>query len=159
MTGGDLLVLPTPNPDQIGLFQQGKIDAVWTVEPWVTRLEQEAGGKVFLEQSDAITTVLVGTVEFLRAHPDLAEKFRTAHAELTAWINAHPAEAQSLVRAGLAATLHRDPSAPLVAGAWRRLRFTDRVEPARFASLVADAQSVGFLRNAISLDRLFSGQP
>src|SRR4029077_19468566 len=37
--GGDAQVLPTQNPDQLSLFQEKKIDAVWTVEPWVSRLE------------------------------------------------------------------------------------------------------------------------
>src|SRR4026209_1545135 len=45
-TGGEASVIPTPNPDQLTLFQQKKVDAVWTVEPWVSRLESEAGGKV-----------------------------------------------------------------------------------------------------------------
>ena len=36
-TGGDALVIPTSNPDQLALFQKGGVDAVWTVEPWVTR--------------------------------------------------------------------------------------------------------------------------
>ena len=49
-TGGDAQVLPTPNPDQLSLFVQQKIDAAWTVEPWVSRLERDAGGKIFLEE-------------------------------------------------------------------------------------------------------------
>jgi NitT/TauT family transport system substrate-binding protein len=152
-------VLPTENPDQLGLFQRHEIDAAWTVEPWVSRLEIEAGGHVFLEQNDAVTTVLVASVKFLRTHPGLAERFRAAHTELTAWINANPSEAQALVRTGLAAETKREMSAALVASAWHRLRFTDRTSPEQFASLVKDAQSVGFLRNAIPLDRLFSGTP
>src|ERR1700756_1445532 len=36
--GGDARVLPTQNPDQISLFKQKKVDAVWTVEPWASRL-------------------------------------------------------------------------------------------------------------------------
>jgi NitT/TauT family transport system substrate-binding protein len=43
--GGDAQVLPTQNADQLAMFQQKKIDGVWTVEPWVSRLEMEAGGK------------------------------------------------------------------------------------------------------------------
>ena len=159
LTGGDVLVLPTSNPDQLGLFENGKIDAVWTVEPWVSRLEQTAGGHVYLEQSDAITTVLVSTVHLLKTHPALAEKFRLAHVELTAWINAHPKEAQALVVAGLSAQMHRAQPASQVESAWKRLHFTDSADPARFASLVSDAQCVGFLRNAIPLDRLFSRLP
>ena len=158
-TGGDVLVVPTANPDQLAALTSNRADAVWTVEPWVSRLEREAGGRVFLEQGDAVTTLLVSSVRFLREHPDLAAQFRAAHVELTQWINAHPAEAENLVRAGLRATVGRDVSAELVASAWRRLRFTSQLEPSQIAGLVADAQGAGFLRDAIPLDRLFSGKP
>src|SRR6202008_2621921 len=69
--GGDAQVIPTQNPDQLALFQQKKVDAVWTVEPWVSRLESEAGGKVLVEDSDTATTVLVSSVAFLGGHRDL----------------------------------------------------------------------------------------
>ena len=159
MTGGDVLVLPTQNPDQLALFQRHQIDAVWTVEPWVSRLETEAGGKVYLEQTDAITTILVSSVRLLRTHPALAMKFLAAHAELTAWISSHPDEAKATVRTALTKETKHDMPAALVDGAWRRLRFTDQVSPDRFAALVRDAQGVGFLRDAIPLDRLFSHAP
>lgn len=158
-TGGDVFVLPTANPDQLALLKTGRIDAVWTVEPWVSRLEQEADGKVLLEQADVVTTLLVSSVQFLRVHPDLAQKFRAAHVELTEWIHTHPEEARATVRAGLSADTRREFPASLVASAWPRLRFTSDLKPEQIAGLVADAQSVGFLRDAISLDRLFSGKP
>jgi NitT/TauT family transport system substrate-binding protein len=159
LTGGDVFVLPTANPDQLGLFQQGRLDAVWTVEPWVSRLELEAGGKALLEQPDAITTILVTSVKFLRTQPALVAKFKAAHLGLTDWINAHPDEARERVRAGLSAETKREISAVLVASAWKRLTFTGEVAQPRFDALVKEAQSVGFLRNAIPLDRLFSTQP
>ena len=159
LTGGDVLVVPTANADQLGLFQQGQVDGVWTVEPWVTRLETEAGGKVLLEQTDAVTTVLVASVKLLKDRPELAEKFRAAHLELTTWVGTHPTEAQAVVRTALGAEMKHEVSAALVAGAWRRLRFTGQVAQAQFEILVTDAQSVGFLRNAIPLDRLFSRKP
>src|SRR5205085_12143373 len=46
--GADAKVLPTQNLDQLGLFRCKKLDAVWTVEPWLSRLEQEASGKVIV---------------------------------------------------------------------------------------------------------------
>ena len=157
--GGDVAVLPVANADQLPLFQEGRVAGVWTVEPWVSRLEMNAGGRIFLQQDDAVTTILVSSVKLLRAHPELAEKFRAAHTELTAWINAHPADAQKLVNAGLTAATGRPMPAALIASSWHRLHFTDQVSPARFDALVADAQSVGFLRDAIPLDRLFSQKP
>lgn len=158
-TGGEVLVVPTTNPDQLALFQQGRLDAVWTVEPWVSRLELEAGGKIFVDQADAVTTLLASSVKLLKTRRDLADKFRSAHAELTAWINAHSTEAQDLVRAALGAEMKREMPAAIAVGAWRRLRFTDQVAQAQFEALVRDAQDVGYLRNAIPLDRLFSGRP
>lgn len=159
LTGGDAAVLPTANPDQLQLFRQGKLDAVWTVEPWVSRLELEAGAKIYLEQGDAVTTVLVSSVKFLKTRPALAGKFRAAHVELTAWLNAQSDEARAIVRAGLTAETRRDMPAVIIAAAWRRLKFTEQVSQAQFDALVADAQSVGFLRQAIPLTRLFSRQP
>ncbi|MFM8618017.1 MAG: ABC transporter substrate-binding protein [Opitutaceae bacterium] len=155
LTGGDVSVLPAANPDLLQLFTQRRIDAAWTVEPWVSRLEQEAGGRVFLEQNDAITTVLVASARFLSRHPAIAERFQRAHVELTAWINAHPGEAMELTRAGLTAEIRREVAPALIASAWKRLRFTAEVEPARFAALVEDARSVGLLRRSIPLERLF----
>jgi NitT/TauT family transport system substrate-binding protein len=159
LTGGEVLVLPTANPEQLSLFQQGKLDAVWTVEPWVSRLELEAKGRVFLEQPDAVTTVLVSSVKFLKAHPALVAKFKAAHQELTTWLNEHPDEARARVRAGLSAEMRREMSAAIVASAWGRLKFSDEVTQKQFEALVTEAQSVGFLRNAIPLDRMFSAQP
>jgi NitT/TauT family transport system substrate-binding protein len=158
-TGGDVSVLPTANPDQLPLFQQGRLDAVWTVEPWVSRLELEADGKIFLEQSDAVTTVLVTRVGFLQEHPQLVAKFKAAHAELTVWLNSHPAEARAKVRAGLSAEMKREMSNAIVTSAWKRLKFSNDVTQGQFELLVVEAQAAGFLRNAIPLDRLFSGQP
>jgi NitT/TauT family transport system substrate-binding protein len=158
-TGGDVFVLPTANPDQLALFTSGQIDAVWTVEPWVSRLEREAGGRVFLEQPDVVTTLLVSSVRLLKEHPELAQKFRAAHGELTEWIAAHGAEARALVCAGLSADTHRAFPPALVESAWRRLHFTPEVKAEQVAGLVKDAQGVGFLPNAIPLDRMFSGTP
>jgi NitT/TauT family transport system substrate-binding protein len=155
LTGGDVNVLPAANPDLLQLFAQGRIDAAWTVEPWVSRLEREAGGRVFLEQADAITTVLAASARFLAANPDLAERFRRAHLELTNWIAAHPAEAMETVRSGLTAETRREVAPELVAASWKRLRFTGEVDPTRFAALMADAREIGLLPRSIPLDRLF----
>ncbi len=159
LTGGDVKVLPTSNPDQLNLLAASRIDAVWTVEPWVSRLETEAGGRVFLEQPEAVTTLLVSSVKFLRARPILAAKFRAAHLELTTWINDHPDEAREQVRVGLTHAMQREIPASLVAHAWPRIRFTAELTPERLQRFVTDARSVGFLPDAIALDRLFAPFP
>jgi NitT/TauT family transport system substrate-binding protein len=151
--GGDVSVLPTANPDQLALFQQGKIDAVWTVEPWVSRIEREAGGKVYYEQKDAVTTILVSSTKLLRDQPDLVKKFTQAHRELTDWINAHPAEAQALVQRGLSEEVKREIKLELVVASWQRLVFRSDLSLSSIENLVADARQLGFIRGEVSLNR------
>ena len=103
-----MTVFPTANPDQLALFQNGGVDAVWTVEPWVTRLERDAKAHVFLEDKDSITTWLVSSVKFLRDRRELAKKVADANAELTKWIQQNPAEAQKLLVQELKAETRAD---------------------------------------------------
>jgi len=153
-TGGDAHVVPTANPDQLSLFKNKQLDAVWTVEPWVSRLESEAGGKLLVEEKEAITTVLVSSAEFLAQRRDLAKRFVEAHRELTAWIGQNPDEAQRMAREELQASFRVEMPPELVARAWSRMTITADTTPAAFQSFMTSAQQVGFLRGAPDLSRL-----
>jgi NitT/TauT family transport system substrate-binding protein len=153
-TGGDAQVLPTANPDQLGLFQRKQVDAVWTVEPWVSRLELEAGGKVLVEEKDAVTTVLAASAKFLAARRDLVRRFVKVHRELTEWISENPDEAQRMIRDELRAQTRTDVTAELVARAWQRMTLTSETSLAAFQSMLSGAQQAGFLRTVPELTRL-----
>ncbi len=153
-TGGDAFIVPTPNPDQLSLFQQKKLDAVWTVEPWVSRLERDAGGKILLEQSKDSITVLVSSVKLLKTKRELAKKFAQAHRELTEWIIAHPVEARQMVQQELAAETQAKVSAELIAQAWTRIGLTTETSLDEYRQFVANAQRAGFIRTAPDLSRL-----
>lgn len=155
-TGGDVQVLPTPNPDQLALFQRKEIDAAWTVEPWISRLEIEAGGKLFLEQKDEVITVLVASVAALKEKAALVKKFVAAHAELTEWVGKNAEEAKALVKKGVAHLTHTELPPGVLDRAWPRLHFTSQVERASFETALAEAQSVGFLKDSPKLDRLMA---
>jgi NitT/TauT family transport system substrate-binding protein len=152
-SGGDVNLMPTANPEQLSLFQTGQIDAVWTVEPWLTRLELEAKGKLYLEEKDAITTVLVSSVAALKAQPALVKKFVEAHAELTRWINEHPAEAKELVRLELKKLTKREFPAETTDRAWSRLHLTSEIALGSLETLLKEAQSVGFLKGFSDLSQ------
>ncbi|BFU96462.1 MAG: lipoprotein [Nitrospira sp.] len=153
-TGGDAFVVPTPNPEQFGLFKSKKLDAVWTVEPWVSRLERDAGGKVLVEQSKDSITILVSSVKFLKAKRELVKKFAQAHRELTEWILAHPDEAKRMVREELAAETRAEVSADLIGLAWKRISLTTDVSLEEYQHFVANAQQAGFIRKVPDLSRL-----
>jgi len=154
LTGGDARVIPTANPDILSLFQQGKLDAAWTVEPWVTRLLNEGGGKIFFAAPNPLTTVLAGREGFLKDKPELAKRFLAAHHELTAWVLANPDEAKRRVCAELAEITHSKVSESLIAQAWTRVIFDDAISAEPFESFVTDAMQAGLLRNKVDLGKL-----
>ena len=153
-TGGDVSVIPTANPDQLGLFQSGGVDAVWTVEPWVTRLERDAKARVFLEEKDTITTWLVSSVKFLRDRRDFAKKIGDANAELTKWMQQNASEAQKLLIEELKAETRADFAPDAVAQAWKRIQFTSEVTPELITKSVQDGKDAGFLKGSTDTSKL-----
>ena len=154
LTGGDAQIVPTANPDQLTLFATKQLDAVWTVEPWVSRLEGEAGGKVVLEEPDAVTTVLVSSEKALKDRRAVVKTFVAAHHELTEWIKAHPAEAQELVRKELAEEVRSAVSPELIARAWKRITLVRDADAAELKTFVDNAQKAGLLKTAPDLSKL-----
>src|SRR5205809_4801658 len=152
--GGDVTVIPTANPDQIGLFQGGEVDAVWTVEPWVTRLERDAKARVFLDDKNTITTWLVSSVKFLRARHDLAKKITDANVELTKWMQQNQSEAQKLLIEELKAETRADFAPDAVAQAWNRIQFTSDVSLDLVAKSVQDGKDAGFLKGSTDTSKL-----
>ena len=163
MTGGDVLVVPTANPDQLTLFQKGDLDAVWTVEPWVSRLALEAQGKVYLEESSLwndtggryVTTHLVSSVRFLKEHPDLLRKWIEAQVELTDWIQKHSFEAKAVFNEEIKAETTKALAEQLLDRAWSKIELTD--DPVR-SSLLKSAEAahrIGFLREKPDLSRIY----
>jgi NitT/TauT family transport system substrate-binding protein len=151
--GGDAQVIPTENPDQLALFKLKKIDAAWTVEPWVSRLEMEAGGKPLVQGKDTITVLVTGA-KFLDAHRDIVAKFVAAHRELTTWIQQNPDEAKKLVESELDAETHGKISPALIAHAWDSIILTDTVSRDSLDQFVKNAQSAGFMRQVPDLSQL-----
>jgi len=152
--GGDAQVLPTANPDQLSLFQQRKVDGVWTVEPWVSRLEMEAGGKVLVEEADSPTTVLVSSAKFLGASRETVKKFVAAHRALTDWIKNNPAEAQKLVIGELVEETRAKIAPELIEHAWKRISVTNEIHREVLEKFVGNAKAAGFLRDVPDLVRL-----
>src|SRR5262249_44472227 len=141
--------------DQLGLFKAKMVDAVWAVEPWLSRLEQEAGGKVIVEEKDVATTILVSSVKFLNDQRELAKKFAQAHAELTDWIAKNPDEAQRLIKAELLAETKSDMAPEVIAAAWKRIVFTAETPRASVEKFMQNSVKSGFIKAAPDLSKLF----
>ncbi|MBR1997526.1 MAG: ABC transporter substrate-binding protein [Akkermansia sp.] len=148
--GGDCRVAPTPNAMQLQLMTQGEIDACWTVEPWVTRLEKNAGAQVLVEEPNVVTTVLASRVGWLKRHPQAAAHVIAAHEKLTQWIAQHPLQAQKHVADEMMHLTQSDEKEraefeKLIKNAWARMTLTDTVDIAGLEQFVKDGQSTGLL--------------
>ena len=74
--GGDVSILPQDNADTLTAFVDGNIDGAWVPEPWATRLVDEGGGHVLVDEADLwpegqfVTTHLIVRTDYLDEHPD-----------------------------------------------------------------------------------------
>ena len=163
MTGGDAFVIPTANPDQLSLFVRKEMDAVWTVEPWVSRLVLEANGQVYLDESSLwkgtggkyVTTHLVSSVKFLKERPDLLKKWIAAHVELTKWIDEHQGEAKRILNAEIKAETTKSLPQETLDSAWKRLEITYDPVSASLLKSAEDAYRIGFLKEKPDLSRIY----
>jgi NitT/TauT family transport system substrate-binding protein len=153
-TGGDAIILPTANAEMLQLFQQGKLDAAWTAEPWVTRMEMEAGGKILVDDRETNVTLLASSAAFVKDHADLAKKLVAAHRELTQWIKDHPEEAKALIKAELTELLRAEPKDAVIDKALSRIVITPEISRSSLDTMLQSARKAGFLEDAPALDQL-----
>ncbi len=151
---GDCRVAPTPNSMQLQLMKQGDIDACWTVEPWVSRLEQMAGARPLVQEPGVVTTVLAARAAWLRRFPEVAATLRRAHCELTQWILDNPEEARRRVVDELTELTQAPMDPAIVESAWKRLTLTNEVDREGMQQFVQDAQQTGLLDRVPPLDAM-----
>lgn len=149
--GGDVMVMPMANPDQLTLFNKKELDAAWAPEPWATRLIKEGNGRLFLDERDLwpkgqfVTAHVIVSTKFLKEHPDVVKNFLRAHVELTEWIGGHLPEAKKMLNDQIQKETGKPLSPALLDEAFGRLQVT--YDPLR-SSLLNSARSAfeaGFL--------------
>ncbi len=151
--GGNVQVIPTANADTLTLFQRGQIDAAWVPEPWGTRLIQEAGGRLFLDERDLwpngdfVTTHLIVRTKFLNEHPEVVEKLLLAHVKTTQWINDNPDEAKRLVNQGIKKVTSAALPDAVINAAWRNQKVTYDPIATSLRKSADDAFALGYLGN------------
>jgi NitT/TauT family transport system substrate-binding protein len=153
-TGGDVHVVPTANPDQLALFQRGQLDGVWTVEPWVSRLELEANGKILVEETNILAAVVATSIKTLARKPELTRKFLAAHGEMIDKIAKDPAWAKPAVNAALAKATTRPIPTALLDRAWGRITFSTDVQLADFQVMQRQAKASDLLPREVDLAKL-----
>ncbi len=128
--GGDVSIVPQSNADTLRAFQAGDIDGAWVPEPWATRLIQEGGGTILIDERDLwpdglyVTTHLIVRTEFLEQNPTLIEHLLEGYLEALRFVNENPAEAQTVTNDAIEAIVGARLADQVIAGAWENLTFT-----------------------------------
>jgi NitT/TauT family transport system substrate-binding protein len=141
--GGDLSITPMANADALNAFVAGEIDGAWVPEPWWTRMVEEGGGSVLVNEADLwpngqfVTTHLIVATEFLEDHPDVVKRLIEGHVAAIDAANEDPEAAQEVVIAEIEELSGSELSPSTVATAWENLEFT--VDPIA-SSLETSAQ-------------------
>ena len=149
--GGNVQVIPTNNADALSLIARGQLDGAWVPEPWATRILQEAGGKVFLDERDLwpngdfVTTHLIVRTKFLQENPDVVERLVRAHVKTTLWINDNPDEAKKLTNESIKKITSAGLSGQVINAAWRNQKITNDPIASSLRQSADDAFGLGFL--------------
>jgi NitT/TauT family transport system substrate-binding protein len=159
--GGRLGLVALSNPDQLTLFRKKQIDGAWTVEPWVSRLEIEGGGVLFLDEKALwpegryVTTHLVVNKAFLSNHRELVKKLLGADVEVTQQINADKIASGKILNAELKKETGKEMAETVVEKAMSRIEFTwDPISSSLYTCAEA-SQKAGFLRKKPDLQGIY----
>ncbi len=160
--GGDVSILPQSNATTLESFISGAIDGAWVPEPWATRLIEEGGGTVLVDERDLwpdtggeyVTTHVIVRTDFLEEHPDLVKAVLVGLADAIELISADSASAQADVVAQITEITGSAPNAETIAASFANLTFTLDPIAASLQKSADDAISVGLLE-PVELDGIY----
>lgn len=150
--GGDVRILPVSNADHLIMMAKGDIHGAWTVEPWLTRLENETGATLYKEDKDVLTTVVAASPAVLKDKAELINKFLQAHNEITSGLTKDFSKFYEVINAELAAETTKGIPQPLFAKAMPRIRFSSTLTNADFEATFTDAMNAGFIKGGSSIE-------
>ena len=147
--GGEVTITPQENSQTLETFQAGQIDGAWVPEPWATRLIEEGGGHILVDERDLwpdgeyVTTHLVVRTAFLEEHPDVVKALLEGQVAANDFVNEDPAEAQRLTNQGIEKVTGKPIGEELLSAAWENLTFTNDPIASSLVTSAEHAQEVG----------------
>lgn len=151
-------ITPMPSGQALQTFRQGAIDGFWGPQPWVTRMTQEEGGQVLVDERDLWpdgrypTTVLAVRTDFLQQHPQTVEKLLTGLEDSVAYLNTTD---QDQVIETLNTGLEHARTEPLdpetIAGSLEAMEWTTDPMASTYGTLLENGMQAGTTQDA-SLD-------
>ena len=149
--GGDVPIVNLDNSDTLAAFQDGTVDGGWVPEPWATRLVQEGGGEVLVDEADLwpdgqfVTTHLLVRTSYLEENPDVIRGLLEGLADGEAFVNEDAATAQASVNANIEAVTGEAIPEEVITASWENLTFTLDPIASSLEESKNDAVEVGLL--------------
>ncbi|MEY2449514.1 MAG: sulfonate transport system substrate-binding protein, partial [Acidimicrobiaceae bacterium] len=158
--GGDVSIVPQANADTLTQFAAGDIDGAWVPEPFFTRLQQESGGKVLVDEKtlwpngEFVTTHLIVATKFLDAHPDAVLGLIRGEAAAIKFIEDSPADAQIVTNRGIEKISGKPLKDAVLSAAFANLHFTLDPLSSALKKSADDAYAAGLLKDT-KLDGIY----
>jgi NitT/TauT family transport system substrate-binding protein len=120
-------------------------------EPWASRLVDEGHGTVLVDEASLWpggafpTTELIVAAGFLDRHPEAVSRLVAGNLAAVDWLDAHPAEARTVVNDALRRLTQKALSPTVLADAWSHLGFSADPLSALLQREADNAAAVGLL--------------
>jgi NitT/TauT family transport system substrate-binding protein len=163
-TPGGTTVLPQENAQTLETFKADSISGAWVPEPWATRLVQEGGGKVLVDEKSLwpngqfVTTHLIVRTKFLKEHPATVRRLLEAQVAANDFVNRNPAEAQQLANQGIERITGKKLADKVITSAWQNLTFTNDPVASSLRKSAEDAEKAGLLKK-VDLEGIYELAP
>jgi NitT/TauT family transport system substrate-binding protein len=148
--GGDVKIVPQDNATSLASFQAGNIQGAWVPEPWATRLVNEGGGHILVNEADLwpggkyVTTQLIVTTDFLKSHADVVQKLVNGQVAANDYIKTNTADAETDVSNGIKSITGKAIDGNLVIASFKNIEFTNDPIASSLVKDNATQKSFGF---------------
>jgi NitT/TauT family transport system substrate-binding protein len=144
--GGDVTIKPTnPNSSAVLQFKSGQIAGGSEPSPYDVEMVQDGGKVLFSEPG--VTTVLVVTQTFLKAHPAIVNDLLKAQIESNDYIAKDTAAAETAANAELTALSGKGLKSSVLPAAFKEITFTNDPDAASLSTDAQQAKAVGLLKS------------
>ena len=155
--GGDVTIKPTnPNSNAVLQFQSGQIAGASEPSPYDVEMVKDGGKVLFTEPG--VTTLLVVTQPFLKAHPAIVSDLLKGQIEANDYIAKDPAAAQSAANKELAALSGKGIKSSVLPDAFKEISFTKDPDASSLSTDAQQAEAVGLLKST-NLNGIFDLGP
>jgi NitT/TauT family transport system substrate-binding protein len=155
--GGEAQVKPvTPNSNAVLEFKAGQIAGGSEPSPYDVEMVRDGGKVLFREPG--VTTLLVVTQSFLKAHPAIVDDLLRGQIQANDYIAKNPAAAQTAANAELTALTGKGIKSGVLPAAFEEITFTNDPAASSLSADAQEAQAVGLLK-PVSLGGIYDLGP